>query len=45
MAQPVQIPGLGNATGHQGIPAPVTPPKATQAVRSQILFLRTGGFR
>jgi hypothetical protein len=47
MAQPVQIPGLGNATGHQSTAtaSAFVPPKTTQVVRSQILFLRTGGFR
>jgi hypothetical protein len=47
LGQPVQIPGLGNATGHQTTETaskakPVTAPQATT---SQILFRRTGGFR
>lgn len=47
MAQQVQIPGLGNATGHQttATASQYVPPKVTQAVRAQTLFRRTGGFR
>jgi hypothetical protein len=42
--QPVQIAGLGNATGHQAgtVAKPVV---VTQAVRSTTLFKNTGGFR
>ena len=47
MAQPPQIPGFGNATGHQSTAtaSAFVPPKVTQAVLSQLMFLRTGGFR
>jgi hypothetical protein len=44
-AQPTQIPGLGNATGHNSAVPTSTPPRVTQAQRSQTLYNNTGGFR
>jgi hypothetical protein len=46
-AQQVQIPGLGNATGHKttDLTNAPRPPVVTQAVRSTTLFRSTGGFR
>jgi hypothetical protein len=47
MSQPVQIPGFGNASGHQttATASKAKPVMAPQSVTSQILFSRTGGFR
>jgi hypothetical protein len=47
MAQPAQIPGFGNATGHQSTAtaSAFVPPKATQAQVSIMLLKNTGGLR